>query len=150
MTGYQDNNPSNDHQATYSFSLQWHHNEHDGVSNQRHFNCLLNRWFRSTSMKTLKLHVTGLCEGNSPVTSEFPAKKASNAEKVSVWWCHHNKLCSKVSNQWGYHFTLLCDLLAQTGSCLLILIFFYCQTGQYSLQGSFWVWPQAIRDEVTL
>ena len=31
-------------------------------------------------MKTSKLRVTGLCEGNSPVTSEFPAQRASNAE----------------------------------------------------------------------
>ena len=36
-----------------------------------------------------KLHVTGLCEGNSPVTSEFPAQRASNAENVSIWWRHH-------------------------------------------------------------
>ena len=33
--------------------------------------------------------VTGLCEGNSPVTDEFPAQKASNAENVSIWWRHH-------------------------------------------------------------
>ena len=30
-----------------------------------------------------------LCEGNSPVTYEFPAQKASNAEKAFIWWCHH-------------------------------------------------------------
>ena len=41
-------------------------------------------------MKTLKLGVIGLCEGNSPVTGEFPAQKASNAENVSIWWRHHN------------------------------------------------------------
>ena len=64
----------------------------------------------------------------------------------------HNKLCSKVTNQWGCHFTLLCDLIAQTGGCLLILIFFHCQTGQYSLctQGSFQEWAQPIRDDVIL
>ena len=28
-------------------------------------------------------------EGNSPVTDEFPAQKASNAENVSIWWRHH-------------------------------------------------------------
>ena len=39
--------------------------------------------------KTSKLRVTGLCEGNSPVTDEFPAQKASNAENVSIWWRHH-------------------------------------------------------------
>ena len=38
---------------------------------------------------TSKLRVTGLCAGNSPVTDEFPAQMASNAEIVSVWWRHH-------------------------------------------------------------
>ena len=27
--------------------------------------------------------------GNSPVTREFPAHRASNAENVSIWWRHH-------------------------------------------------------------
>ena len=27
--------------------------------------------------------------GNSPVTGEFPAQMASNAENVSIWWRHH-------------------------------------------------------------
>ena len=36
-----------------------------------------------------QLHATGLSEGNSPVTGEFPTQKASNAENVSIWWCHH-------------------------------------------------------------
>ena len=26
---------------------------------------------------------------NSPVTGEFPAQRASNAENVSIWWRHH-------------------------------------------------------------
>ena len=52
------------------------------------------RWFdqplfRRKSKKTLKLRVTGLCEGDSPVTGEFPAQRASNAEDVSIWWRHH-------------------------------------------------------------
>ena len=38
---------------------------------------------------TTKLCVTGLCEGDSPVTGEFPAQIASNAENVSIWWSHH-------------------------------------------------------------
>ena len=38
---------------------------------------------------TSKLRVTGLCVGNSPVTGEFPAQMASNAENVSIWWRHH-------------------------------------------------------------
>ena len=39
--------------------------------------------------KTSKLRVTGLCAVNSPVTGEFPAQMASNAEEVSIWWRHH-------------------------------------------------------------
>ena len=34
---------------------------------------------------------TGLCEGNTLVTGEFPAQRASNAENVSIWWRHHDK-----------------------------------------------------------
>ena len=72
--------------------LQWCHNEHDGISNHQPHHCLLNRLFRRRSKKTSKLHVTGLCAGNSPKTSEFPAQRASNAEKVSIWWRHHDYL----------------------------------------------------------
>ena len=39
---------------------------------------------------TSKLRVTGLCAGNSPVTGEFSAQMASNAENVSIWWRHHD------------------------------------------------------------
>ena len=38
---------------------------------------------------TSKIRVTGLCEGNSPVTGEFPTQRASNAENVSIWWRHN-------------------------------------------------------------
>ena len=54
--------------------LQWLHNECDGVSNHQPHDCLLNRLFRRRSKKTSKLLVTGLREGNSPVTGEFPHK----------------------------------------------------------------------------
>ena len=42
------------------------------------------------SRKTSKDRVTGFCEGNTPVTGEFPAQSASNAENVSIWWRHHS------------------------------------------------------------
>ena len=38
------------------------------------------------------LRVTGLCAGNSPVTVEFPAQRARNADNVSIWWRHHGTL----------------------------------------------------------
>ena len=50
---------------------------------------LLSRMFKRRSKKTSKLRVTGLCDGNSRVTGEFPAQRASNAENVSIWWRHH-------------------------------------------------------------
>ena len=48
--------------------------------------------------ESTKLRVTGLWAANSPVTSKFPAQKASgefpaprasNAENISIWWRHH-------------------------------------------------------------
>ena len=71
------------------FSLLWRHNGRNGVSNHQPHGCLLNRLFRRRSKKTAKLRVTGLCVGNSPLTGEFPAQMASNAENVSMWWRHH-------------------------------------------------------------
>ena len=73
-----------------STALQWRHNGRDGVSNHQPHDCLLSRLFRQRSKKSSKLCVTGLlCEGNSPVTGEFPTQMASNAENVSIWWRHH-------------------------------------------------------------
>ena len=72
-------------------TLQWRHNEHDSVSNHQPHDCLLNCLFRRGSKKTSKLRVTGLCEGNSPGTDEFPAQMASCAENVSIWWRHHDE-----------------------------------------------------------
>ena len=71
-------------------TLLWHHNGHDGISNQQPHDCLLNCWFRHKSKKTSKLHFTGLCAGNSPVTGEFPAQMISYVENVSIWWRHHD------------------------------------------------------------
>ena len=70
-------------------SIQWRHNEPDGVSNHQPYHCLLICLFRRRSKKTSKLRDTGLCAGNSPVTGELPAQMASNAEDVSIWWRHH-------------------------------------------------------------
>ena len=72
--------------------LQWRHNGRDSVSSHQPHDCLLNCLFRRTSMKTSKLRVTGLCVENSPLTGEFPAQMASNAENVSIWWRHHVRL----------------------------------------------------------
>ena len=70
----------------YNFTLQWRHNERDGVSNHWRLDCLLRRGSKTTP----KLNVTGFWEGNSPVSGDFPAQRASNAENVSIWRHHHS------------------------------------------------------------
>ena len=72
--------------------LQWRHNERNCVSNHRRLDSLLlSRLFKRRWKKTSKLRVTGVCEGNSPMTGEFPAQRASNGENVSIWWRHHGR-----------------------------------------------------------
>ena len=51
--------------------------------------------------KTSKLRVTGLCEGNSPVTGEFPAQMVSEMKNASIWWRHH-ALCQSGSRTWQF------------------------------------------------
>ena len=70
-------------------TLQWRHNGYDGASNHQPHHCLLNCLFRHRLKKIPKLRVTGICAGNSAVTGEFPARMASNTEKVSIWWHHY-------------------------------------------------------------
>ena len=72
-----------------SGSLQWRHYKRGGVSNHPPDDCLLKLLFRRRSKKTSKLRITGLCEGNSPVTGEFPLQRVSYVENVSTWQCHN-------------------------------------------------------------
>ena len=61
-------------QMTFYITLQWRHNDHDGVSNHQPHGCLLNRLFKRRSKKTSKLRVTGLYVGNSPGPVNSPHK----------------------------------------------------------------------------
>ena len=65
-------------------TLEWRHNERDGVSHHQPHDCLRKRLFRRRSKKTSKLRVSGLCVGNSPVTGELSAQMAINTENVSI------------------------------------------------------------------
>ena len=73
-------------------SLERGYNERDGVSNHWRLDCLVDRLFTSRSKKTSELRVTGLFEGNSLVTGEFPAQRASNVENVSILRHHDTSL----------------------------------------------------------
>ena len=76
--------------SRHPIPLQWRHNERDGVSNHQPHDCLLNRLFRHRS-RNIK------APRHWPLWGEFtgdrwiPRTKASNAENVSNWWCHHDR-----------------------------------------------------------
>ena len=95
-------------------TLRWRHDGRDGIPNHQCHHCLLNCLFRHRSKKTSKLSITGLCEGNSPVTGEFPAQMARNMENVSIWWRHHVifilRFCSS-------RFAKQCDNLLHSSLC---------------------------------
>ena len=95
-------------------SLQWRHNGE--LASQITTHCLLNRLLERRSKKTSKLRVTGLCAGNSPVTGEFPAQMASNAENISIWWRHH--VC--VPNHLVPHCTDLSDIVSNSPPNMVI------------------------------
>ena len=101
-------NPANDDFLNNFSTTRWRHNERDGVSNHQPHDCLLNRLLRRRSKKTSKLRVIGLCEGNSPVTGEFPAQRASNAENVSIWWRHHVNTDLRILGQHFLRLSLFC------------------------------------------
>ena len=86
----------------FSRLLQWRHNEHDDISNHQPHDCLPKHLFKLRSKKTSKLCFTGLCQGKSPVTGEFLAQGASNAENVSIWWCHH-VITYGAAGWWKFH-----------------------------------------------
>ena len=91
---------------TIPILLQWRHNERDGVSNHWRLHCVLICWLRRRSKKKSQLRVTGLCMGNSPVTSEFSTQKASSAEN-SIWWRNHVIIVAVSSGQWHLTISLM-------------------------------------------
>ena len=86
MVEYENTKPKYMHMI---ISVQWRHNERDCLTDHGPHDCLLNRLLRHRSRETSKLRVTGLSEGNSPMTGEFLAQRVSNTENVSIWWRHH-------------------------------------------------------------
>ena len=89
----------------YTVALQWRHNGRDDVSNHQPHECSLNRLFRCRSKEASQLRVTGLCVGNLPVTGEFPAQRASNAENASIWWRQQGWFA--YNQAWRKHYCVL-------------------------------------------
>ena len=116
------------HNYNVYITLQWRPNGRDGVSNNQPHDCLLNSLFRCRYKKTLKLHVTGLCE--------FPAQRAGNAENIPIWWRHHEMSVDVLGNStvhsdiiyisifmWNMYIILLSQLLLSCPMNTFINIF---------------------------
>ena len=118
----------------------WRHNGHHGVSNHQPHDCLLKPSSRHRSKKTSKRRVAGLCAGNSPVASQFPAQMTSNAENVSIWWRHHIR-----DIYWYIYMTFIrCRCCNQRLICMLgrFAVFHYILP--FKLTSEFWANVQRI------
>ena len=87
--------------------IHYSHNERDDISNPRRHDCLLNRLFAQI-------------KGNikAPVTGEFPAQRASNAENDSICWRHHVHVRDK-----GPLFCIVDDVVAVSKAVTVVGIY---------------------------
>ena len=92
-------------------TLQWRHNEPDGISYHKRRDCLLNRLFRRRSKETPKLGVTDLREGHKgPITRKmFPFDDV--IMKLHSRRYHINKMISVIN----FTFRRLDKLSVRTG-----------------------------------
>ena len=119
--------------------FQWHHYGCDGVLNHRPHDCLLNRLFRRRSKKTSKLHVTGPCEGNSPVAGEFPGQMASNAKMLPfddvIMQFETALICKQVQQDRFLLNRHIHRLISTMGFPILVRCHFYIEFGPRYLVG---------------
>ena len=112
-------------QFPFVLSLQWRHNN-PMVSQITSLTIVYSAIYSGTDQsKHSELRVTGLCGGNSPVTGEFPAQRASNGENVSIWWRHHVVLRDWVWCKWciQYQFSMCYStqhVFAEKDLCVVI------------------------------
>ena len=127
--------------AVNHYALQWRHNEHDSIANHRRLRYLPNCCCRRRSKKASHLYVTGLCEGNSRVTREFPTQKASNAENTSIRWRHHGDVIHLTYIHQSFHWywmsylTPLCwsEIWQFTSVCILFVAIISDVNGSFGL-----------------
>ena len=105
-------------------TLQWRHDERDGVSNHRRLDCLLDHLFRHRLKKTSKLHIRWLAFVRG-------IHRASNAENVSIWLRHHVS-----SLQWLY--TDFWQQIQSSRFCSFYNV--YMRSGQSTLRSIVLVW----------
>ena len=72
---------------------QWRHNERDGIPITSHTQPFIQGVNQRKHQSSASLWHWPL---RGEFTGEFPAQRASNTEKVSIWWRHHEIMpCSR-------------------------------------------------------
>ena len=100
--------------------------------------------YTSRSRKTSKLRITGLCEGNSPVTGEFPAQMASNAENVFHLIMSSWKINVSISSTF-WHFCY-CDIIWWTKQYVKSFIYFEEIKSDFCINSCGCWWPSPVED----
>ena len=70
-------------------TLQWCHNESDGVLNHQHLNCLLKHFFMRRSKKYQSSKSLAFVRGIQQWLVDSPHKGPVTWINVSIWWHHH-------------------------------------------------------------
>ena len=70
-------------------ALRWRHNGRDWHLKSPASRLFTQPFIQTQIKENIKALCHWLCAGNSSGTGEFPARMASNAENVSIWWRHH-------------------------------------------------------------
>ena len=116
---------------------QWRHYEQNGVSSHRRLDCLLSRVFRLRSKKTSKFSVTGLCEGNPPVTNGFLS------QRPVMWKCFRLMTSSWIKTN-KYNTTII------VSRCILItywpgnVIAVFVSYSRVKFQNNWLTWQQMV------
>ena len=98
-------------------SLQWRHNERDGISNYRRCYCLLDRLSRRRTKKISKVRVTGLCEGGGSTGhrsqkiqlyfDKILLKLIQLTKRHQLWPSSLTHMCTGATNPNKFFFTSL-------------------------------------------
>ena len=75
-----------------NFTLRWRH-MNVMYSQMTSHSTVCSQLMRTHIKETSKSALLAVYAGNSPAAGEFPAQRASNAEKASIWWLHHEIFC---------------------------------------------------------
>ena len=106
------------------WALRWRHNVDDGVYITG-VSIVYQPFVQTQIKENAKLRVTGIREGNSPMTGEFPAQRSSNAENVSIWWRHYGDLPMIFTSDAHRKYLNLANRLTSDQNCFSLRYFLH-------------------------